>query len=122
MKVACGIMYDNANKILMGLRSDKGANPNYWEFPGGKCEKNESLEECLKREWMEELNLEIDIQKEILKTTTNNLDCHFFVGKIKNMGNLHVNVHQYVAFYDINDLPFLRLFPGDEQLIPLLKS
>ena len=68
------------------------------------------------------IKFEINIQKEILKTTTNNLDCHFFVGKIKNMGNLHVNVHQYVAFYDINDLPFLRLFPGDEQLIPLLKS
>ena len=63
MKVACGIMYDNANKILMGLRSDKGANPNYWEFPGGKCEKNESLEECLKREWMEELNLKLIYKK-----------------------------------------------------------
>lgn len=122
MKVACGIMYDNANKILMGLRNERGANPNYWEFPGGKCEKNESLEECLKREWLEELNLNIDIQKELITTNSDNVECHFFIGKIKNLGNLHVNVHQYVAFYDVNDLSFLRLFPGDEKLIPLLKN
>ena len=44
-----GIMFDNANKVLMGLRNEKGPNPNYWEFPGGKCEANETLEECLHR-------------------------------------------------------------------------
>jgi len=32
-----------------------------WEFPGGKQEPNESLEECLKREIKEELDIEIDV-------------------------------------------------------------
>jgi A/G-specific adenine glycosylase len=32
-----------------------------WEFPGGKREKGESLEECLKREIKEELDLEIEV-------------------------------------------------------------
>lgn len=122
MKVACGIMYDNANNILMGLRSDRGPSPNYWEFPGGKCEKGETLKECLHREWMEELNLKIDIQKEIFQSKENNIECHFFIGKIKNMEDLHVNVHQYIGFYDVNSLHHMRLFPGDEKLIPLLKE
>lgn len=33
-----------------------------WEFPGGKVEIGESLSDALKREILEELNLEIDVQ------------------------------------------------------------
>ncbi|MCS7248653.1 MAG: A/G-specific adenine glycosylase [Anaerolineales bacterium] len=32
-----------------------------WEFPGGKCQDGESLEDCLKRELLEELNLPIEV-------------------------------------------------------------
>ena len=60
-EVACGVMFDNNKKLLIGLRKDDYM----WEFPGGKRELNETIEECLKREWREELNLEIYIEKEI---------------------------------------------------------
>ena len=62
-EVACGVMFDNNKKLLIGLRKDDYM----WEFPGGKRELNETIEECLKREWKEELNLEIYIEKEICK-------------------------------------------------------
>uniref|UniRef100_A0A6C0FC53 8-oxo-dGTP diphosphatase n=1 Tax=viral metagenome TaxID=1070528 RepID=A0A6C0FC53_9ZZZZ len=122
MKVACGIMFDNANKILMGLRSDKGQNPNFWEFPGGKCEANETLEDCLHREWMEELNLKIKIEKLLHVSKSEDIECYFFIGKILDLGNLHVNVHQYVSFYDIEQLNQIRLFEDDRNIIPLLKN
>ena len=34
-----------------------------WEFPGGKIEENETPEEALKREILEELNVHINVDK-----------------------------------------------------------
>jgi 8-oxo-dGTP pyrophosphatase MutT (NUDIX family) len=96
--VACGIMFDAQGNILMGLRDSRGPNPNYWEFPGGQLESNETLEECLRREWVEELNLHICIDRFLCTTTFNNISCHFFVGKIEDIENLRIQVHQYIGF------------------------
>jgi len=118
--VACGIMFDPEGNILMGLRDTRGPNPNYWEFPGGQLEPDETLEECLCREWVEELNLHISIDRFLCTTTYNNISCHFFVGKIEDIENLRIQVHQYIGFYNIPDILQLRLFDGDDKVIKML--
>ena len=50
------------NRILF-LKNER----NEWDFPGGKINFNEGIEECLKREVMEETNLDIKNLK-ILKS------------------------------------------------------
>ena len=104
----------------MGLRSANGPNPNYWEFPGGQLESNETIEECLRREWVEELNLHISIDRFLCTTTYNNISCHFFIGKIEDVENLRIQVHQYIGFYNITDILQLRLFDGDDKVIKML--
>jgi 8-oxo-dGTP diphosphatase len=113
-------MFDANGNILMGLRDARGPNPNYWEFPGGQLEPNETLEECLRREWAEELNLHISIDRFLCTTTYNNISCHFFVGKIEDIENLRICVHQYIGFYNITDVLQLRLFDGDDKVIKML--
>ena len=71
---------------------------------------------------MEELNLRIKIEKLLHVSKSEDIECYFFTGKILDLGNLHVNVHQYVSFYDIEQLNQIRLFEGDRNIIPLLKN
>jgi mutator protein MutT len=44
-------------KILVCQRKDDDALGGYWEFPGGKCEDGETLEQCLARELREEVDI-----------------------------------------------------------------
>lgn len=43
--------------------------PLKWEFPGGKIRPGEDPGECLKREIMEELDLEVEIEREMPLST-----------------------------------------------------
>lgn len=66
IKVACAII-KQGNKTLCLQRSSKMSLPLKWEFPGGKLEDNETPEECLKREILEELKIEIKIIKQLTR-------------------------------------------------------
>ena len=51
-------MKDNGD-ILLAERPAGKPYEGYWEFPGGKVEAGETIEEALKREFMEELGIAI---------------------------------------------------------------
>jgi 8-oxo-dGTP diphosphatase len=56
IKVAVGILRRNG-KILACQRKKGGRYELKWEFPGGKVEPGESVEQCLARELREELSI-----------------------------------------------------------------
>ena len=53
-------------KILITERPEGTHLEGFWEFPGGKKEKTETLEECIMREIKEELGIKIRPQKLLL--------------------------------------------------------
>ncbi|MFQ5751941.1 MAG: A/G-specific adenine glycosylase, partial [bacterium] len=59
--VAVGIIWKQG-KILIDQRPQEGLLGGLWEFPGGKQETGETLEECLKREIQEEMGITIRVQ------------------------------------------------------------
>jgi 8-oxo-dGTP diphosphatase len=60
IKVVGAIIENANNEILCALRSPKMNLSNFWEFPGGKIEKDESLKEAIEREIKEELDCDIE--------------------------------------------------------------
>ena len=57
--VAVGVIYDQHGRILIAKRSVESHQGGLWEFPGGKLEKNETVQQALKRELYEELRINI---------------------------------------------------------------
>ncbi|MBC7940011.1 MAG: NUDIX domain-containing protein [Chitinophagaceae bacterium] len=59
MDVAVGVLIDGAGNFLLTSRPAGKVYAGYWEFPGGKFESGESLEQALRRELHEELGIRV---------------------------------------------------------------
>lgn len=56
IQVAAGVIWKNG-RFLAARRPEGKPRAGYWEFPGGKQEQGESMEETLRRELREELGI-----------------------------------------------------------------
>jgi 8-oxo-dGTP diphosphatase len=57
--VAVGVLIDAEGRFLLTSRPEGKVYAGYWEFPGGKVEAGESIEQALQRELHEELGITI---------------------------------------------------------------
>ena len=58
--VSAALIFHNG-RLLIAQRPNDSHLGGLWEFPGGKCEPNETFEQCLIREIREELGIDIAI-------------------------------------------------------------
>jgi 8-oxo-dGTP diphosphatase len=66
--VSCAVI-EKHGKILIARRKSGDQMAGKWEFPGGKIEPGETPEQCLKRELLEELGVEIAVDEFICSST-----------------------------------------------------
>jgi len=57
--VAVGVLIDPEGRFLLTSRPEGKVYAGYWEFPGGKLEAGETVEQALRRELIEELGITI---------------------------------------------------------------
>lgn len=57
--VAVGVLIDPDGRFLLTSRPQGKVYAGYWEFPGGKLEAGETVEQALRRELIEELGITI---------------------------------------------------------------
>jgi mutator protein MutT len=80
-RIGVAVIRNKQGQILIDRRLAKGEMAGLWEFPGGKIELNETVEECIKREISEELAIEVEVGDRLvtIDRTYSNFEVTLFV-------------------------------------------
>ena len=102
-----------------------GKYKDFWEFPGGKIEENESPEEALKREIREELDTEIEVGDLIDTIEYDYPEFHLnmkcFWAKVLE-GKLLLKEHEAAKWLGKEDLFSVEWLPSDLSLLDRIAS
>jgi 8-oxo-dGTP diphosphatase len=94
----------------------------FWEFPGGKCDNDEPLTDCLARELLEELDVPSRVGEELFTTThaypDRLIELHFF--RCELLGEPRAALGQDMRWARREDLVTLEFPPADAELIEML--
>ena len=117
--VACAII-ELGGKVLCTQRSEAMSLPLKWEFPGGKIDEGESPEECLKRELVEELGIEISVGEPLSATThtypTFTVTLYPFICEIVS-GTITLHEHNAMVWLPVEELHTLDWAEADWTVI-----
>lgn len=99
LKVVCGILIWN-DKVLIGKRKLTNQHqPGKWEFPGGKMEEGETVDETIIREFKEELDIEIYPFHEFRTLNDENIEFTPMVVRLEG-GKAKLLEHEEIKFVD----------------------
>ncbi len=124
IKVAAGVI-KNGSKYLIAKRKEGKHLAGFWEFPGGKIEKNETPQQCLIREFFEEFEVKIEVGDFIMEHTHKYPEKEitlytYFVSKIK--GEYILYSHSELRWIELNESTSLQIAPADRKIINKLKQ
>lgn len=117
--VTCAII-ERDGRVLATQRSATMSMPLKWEFPGGKVDAGESLEECLCRELNEELGVHVNIGRSLPPTTYQYpsfaITLHPFICSIES-GELTLHEHAALSWLPPHDLHALDWAEADIPIV-----
>ena len=119
IRVTCALI-EWERKVLVAQRPPGKALAGKWEFPGGKIDKGESPNACLKREICEELGCEVDIKSPLTPVT-----CDYAKGSIElipfrcviKAGQPRALEHSAIEWVDPLKLRELDLAEADQPIV-----
>lgn len=121
--VVAAIIKNEDGRILIARKKKGKSLEGYWEFPGGKVEKGEKLEESLVRELKEEMDIDIKVNEyfdeniHTYEKTTVRLIA--FIAEIQK-GKISLKDHDMYNWVDINELKDFCFAPADVPLVEKL--
>ncbi len=123
--IAAAVIEKNG-KILIAQRSQQAkCHPGFWEFPGGKVEAGETLQECLKRELYEELSIHAEIGEQLCTSSfyLNNTEYDMCVFMIRSFqGEIKLNEHSACAWVTPAELSNFTYPQPDLPVVELLQK
>lgn len=120
--VTAGVIWKNEEFLITQRRSNDPTIPGMWEFPGGKIEDGETLEECLARELKEELDIEVSVGKQFFVNEhqySNKLIRLIFFNVEYLTGEIKLNDHNDAKWITPSEVYYYEFAPAD---IPILEK
>lgn len=106
-------------KYLVALRKPGTSIGERWEFPGGKMEGDESPEQALVREFMEELSVKVEVNEKLCEGSFSNGEKNYklIAYRINLLSdNFSTSEHQKIIWADAGELERLD-FPESDMII-----
>ena len=99
MKVVCGILIWNDKVLICKRKLTNEHQPGKWEFPGGKMEEGETIDETIIREFKEELDIDISAFHELRTLNEGNIEFTPMMVKLLG-GKAKLLEHDEIKFVD----------------------
>ncbi|MGD1856241.1 MAG: A/G-specific adenine glycosylase [Leptolyngbyaceae cyanobacterium] len=124
-QIGVAVIYDDDSRILIDRRKQEGLLGGLWEFPGGKIEPDETVEDCVRREIKEELGIDIEVNDRLI--TVNHAYSHFKV-TLNVFNSTHISGEpqtiecdevKWVTLDEIDSYPFPK---ANSQIIEAIKE
>jgi mutator protein MutT len=123
--IGVAVIWNQEGKILIDKRRQGGQLGGLWEFPGGKLEPGETIEECIEREIIEELGIKIKVGDRLITIehdytnfhiTLNVYHCYHTSGTPQPIESDEI---RWVTLDEIDQFPFPK---ANEQIIAALRQ
>lgn len=122
MKLVTAALIREGENILVVRRGQGDKLAGYWEFPSGKVEHPETLQECLERELFKELDIATKVTNVVAVS-----DYKYDNGAIKLValeaeilhGEIKLSVHDKLRWLTPNEIVELKLAPA---VIPIAQA
>lgn len=111
-QIGVAVIWNEQDQILIDRRKQEGLLGGLWEFPGGKIEPGETIEDCIAREIQEELGIEIAVGDRLctithayshFKVTLNVHHCTHLTGEPQP---IECDEVRWVTLDTLEDFPF----------------
>lgn len=110
-------------RYLVARRPEHKRHGGLWEFPGGKVQDGEDMAAAVRRELLEELELETRWVGNVLGSETDEgspFVIHFVATEIA--GTVRPAEHSEVGWFTLEEMGALAMAPGDARFVKRLRG
>lgn len=123
MRLVTAAIIRKENTVLLARRAAGQKLAGFWEFPGGKVEDGETIEQCLIREICEELGVPCSAGAILCESDYKYEHGSFRIVAIEafvGSEDFRLNVHDEVAWLRPDRMAHVQLLPADNPIVETL--
>lgn len=122
--VTAAILIEN-RRVFLARRGPGEKHAGGWEFPGGKVEPGETPQACLKRELLEELEIEAEVRELLAESiyTYPQGSIRLLAYRVQSdPGEIRLQVHDQYRWVSAEELPGFDLLPADRPIAEFIAT